>query len=147
MRPTKRHPGIGADRARTIRVAIDPDSQDLVRPARIFPLRARPNGVLERRGQTEARSIPTRLAGPTPGGVLCEVMNSDRTMARGGSFRPSAAARPMVTVEIAAHLNADPHAITAARRHRRRWRSAPSAFSSSPRLTAGRARLCVGASL
>src|SRR4029434_9362134 len=68
-----------ADRARTIQVAIDPDNgpDDLVRPGRIFPLRARPNGVLERRGQTEAAIDLTRLAGLTPGGVLCELMNAD----------------------------------------------------------------------
>ena len=74
-----------ADRARTIQVAVDPAASagDLVRPGHVFPLRARPRGVLERRGQTEAAVDLTRLAGLTPGGVLCEVMNDDGTMARG----------------------------------------------------------------
>ena len=74
-----------ADRARTIQVAVDPATgpADLVRPGHVFPLRARPRGVLERRGQTEAAVDLTRLAGLTPGGVLCEVMNDDGTMARG----------------------------------------------------------------
>ena len=64
-----------ADRARTIQVAIDPDSgpEDLVRPGHIFPLRARPNGVLERRGQTEAaifRLLSNISSGPsTPVGT------------------------------------------------------------------------------
>lgn len=107
-----------ADRARTIQVAIDPDSgpEDLVRPGHIFPLRARPNGVLERRGQTEAAIDLTRLAGLTPGGVLCEVMNPDGTMARGVQLQALCRRHdlPMVTVEeIAAHLNATTPAITA----------------------------------
>ena len=74
-----------ADRARTIQVAVDPATgpDDLVRPGHVFPLRARTRGVLERRGQTEAAVDLTRLAGLTPGGVLCEVMNDDGTMARG----------------------------------------------------------------
>src|SRR5690242_16351164 len=77
--------GISAyDRARTIRVAIDPNSrpQDLARPGHIFPLRARPGGVLVRSGQTEAAVDLARLAGLAPGGVICEVMNEDGTMAR-----------------------------------------------------------------
>ncbi len=74
-----------ADRARTIQVAVDPGSRslDLVRPGHIFPLRARSRGVLERRGQTEASVDLARLAGLTPAGVLCEIMNEDGTMARG----------------------------------------------------------------
>ncbi|MGA8028462.1 MAG: 3,4-dihydroxy-2-butanone-4-phosphate synthase, partial [Bryobacteraceae bacterium] len=77
--------GISAyDRAHTIRVAIDPDSrpQDLARPGHVFPLRARPGGVLVRSGQTEAAVDLARLAGLSPGGVICEVMNEDGTMAR-----------------------------------------------------------------
>lgn len=77
--------GISAfDRARTIRVAIDPGSrsQDLARPGHVFPLRARPGGVLVRSGQTEAAVDLARLAGLQPGGVICEIMNSDGTMAR-----------------------------------------------------------------
>ena len=73
-----------ADRARTIQVAIDPEKgvQDLVQPGHVFPLRARPGGVLQRTGQTEAAVDLARLAGLTPAGVICEVMNEDGTMAR-----------------------------------------------------------------
>ncbi|PDW00003.1 bifunctional 3,4-dihydroxy-2-butanone-4-phosphate synthase/GTP cyclohydrolase II [Candidatus Viridilinea mediisalina] len=73
-----------ADRARTIQVAIDPASgpDDLVRPGHIFPLRAAAGGVLRRPGQTEAAVDLARLAGLTPAGVICEIMNDDGTMAR-----------------------------------------------------------------
>src|ERR671936_297782 len=73
-----------ADRARTVQVAIDPSSapRDLVQPGHIFPLKAKPGGVLERTGQTEAAVDLARLAGLTPAGVICEVMNDDGTMAR-----------------------------------------------------------------
>jgi 3,4-dihydroxy 2-butanone 4-phosphate synthase/GTP cyclohydrolase II len=73
-----------ADRARTIQVAIDPASRaaDLARPGHMFPLRAREGGVLVRAGQTEAAVDLARLAGLRPGGVICEVMNDDGTMAR-----------------------------------------------------------------
>jgi 3,4-dihydroxy 2-butanone 4-phosphate synthase/GTP cyclohydrolase II len=73
-----------ADRARTIQVAIDPESapRDLVQPGHVFPLKARPGGVLERAGQTEAAVDLARLAGLSPAGVICEVMNDDGTMAR-----------------------------------------------------------------
>jgi 3,4-dihydroxy 2-butanone 4-phosphate synthase/GTP cyclohydrolase II len=73
-----------ADRARTIQVAIDPESapRDLVQPGHIFPLKAKPGGVLERTGQTEAAVDLARLAGLNPAGVICEVMNDDGTMAR-----------------------------------------------------------------
>jgi 3,4-dihydroxy 2-butanone 4-phosphate synthase/GTP cyclohydrolase II len=77
--------GISAhDRARTIQVAIDPASrpEDLVQPGHVFPLRARPGGVLNRAGQTEAAVDLTRLAGLIPAGVVCEIMNEDGTMAR-----------------------------------------------------------------
>ena len=77
--------GISAhDRARTIQVAIDPRSkaEDLVQPGHIFPLKAKGGGVLERAGQTEAAVDLARLAGLTPAGVICEVMNDDGTMAR-----------------------------------------------------------------
>lgn len=74
-----------ADRAHTIRVAVNPHSgpHDLVQPGHVFPLRAAPNGVLERRGQTEAAVDLARLAGLRPAGVICEIMNDDGTMARG----------------------------------------------------------------
>ncbi len=73
-----------ADRSRTIQVAIDPTKgpRDLVQPGHVFPLRARPGGVLQRAGQTEAAVDLARLAGLIPAGVVCEVMNDDGTMAR-----------------------------------------------------------------
>jgi len=77
--------GISAhDRARTIQVAIDPSKgpQDVVQPGHVFPLRARPGGVLQRAGQTEASVDLARLAGLNPAGVVCEVMKDDGTMAR-----------------------------------------------------------------
>jgi len=79
-----------ADRSRTIQVAIHPDStpKDLVQPGHVFPLRAKPGGVLERIGQTEAAVDLARLAGLTPAGVVCEIMNDDGTMARVGDLVP-----------------------------------------------------------
>ena len=77
--------GISAhDRARTIQVAIDPSKgpRDLVQPGHTFPLRAKPGGVLQRAGQTEAAVDLARLAGLNPAGVVCEIMNEDGTMAR-----------------------------------------------------------------
>jgi 3,4-dihydroxy 2-butanone 4-phosphate synthase/GTP cyclohydrolase II len=77
--------GISAhDRSRTIQVAIDPSkgAGDLVQPGHVFPLRARPGGVLQRTGQTEAAVDLARLAGLIPAGVVCEVMKEDGTMAR-----------------------------------------------------------------
>jgi 3,4-dihydroxy 2-butanone 4-phosphate synthase/GTP cyclohydrolase II len=73
-----------ADRARTIRTAIDPKTTpaDLARPGHIFPLRARRGGVLVRAGQTEASVDLARLAGLTPAGVICEIMRDDGAMAR-----------------------------------------------------------------
>ncbi len=77
--------GISAhDRAHTIQVAIDPaaGAHDLVQPGHVFPLQARPGGVLQRSGQTEAAVDLARLAGLAPAGVVCEIMNDDGTMAR-----------------------------------------------------------------
>jgi 3,4-dihydroxy-2-butanone 4-phosphate synthase/GTP cyclohydrolase II len=77
--------GISAhDRARTIQAAVDASSSpdDFARPGHIFPLRARPGGVLERRGQTEAAVDLAGLAGLSPTGVICEIVNDDGTMAR-----------------------------------------------------------------
>ena len=77
--------GISAhDRARTIQVAIDPNTQpaDLARPGHVFPLRARDGGVLVRAGQTEGSVDLARLAGMNPAAVICEVMKEDGTMAR-----------------------------------------------------------------
>ncbi len=73
-----------ADRAHTIRVAIDPSAAaaDLARPGHIFPLRARKGGVLVRAGQTEASVDLARMAGLQAAGVICEIMNDDGSMAR-----------------------------------------------------------------
>jgi 3,4-dihydroxy 2-butanone 4-phosphate synthase len=73
-----------ADRVRTVLAAIADDArpEDLHRPGHIFPLRARPGGVLEREGHTEATVDLMRLAGLKPYGVLCELTNEDGTMAR-----------------------------------------------------------------
>ncbi len=77
-----------ADRARTIQVAVAPDAGpgDLVSPGHVFPLRARDGGVLVRAGQTEGSVDLARLAGMTPAGVICEIMNEDGTMARMGEL-------------------------------------------------------------
>ncbi len=77
--------GISAhDRAKTIHVLVDPDTRpgDLRRPGHIFPLKARPGGVLRRVGQTEAAVDLARMAGLPPVGVICEILNPDGTMAR-----------------------------------------------------------------
>ena len=74
-----------ADRARTIAVAVDPASgaEDLVQPGHIFPLRARPGGVLEREGRVEAAVDLATAAGMQPAAVLCQVMRDDGRMAHG----------------------------------------------------------------
>ena len=77
--------GISApDRARTIQALMDPASvpSDFGRPGHIFPLMARKEGVLRRAGHTEASVDFSKLAGLPPGGVICEIMNEDGTMAR-----------------------------------------------------------------
>ena len=73
-----------ADRAQTIRVAIDDESTaaDLARPGHIFPLRAKRGGVMVRTGQTEGSVDLARIAGLKPAGVICEIMNDDGTMSR-----------------------------------------------------------------
>jgi 3,4-dihydroxy 2-butanone 4-phosphate synthase / GTP cyclohydrolase II len=73
------------DRAQTILAAVDPRTrpEDLARPGHVFPLRSRPDGVLERRGQTEASVDLARLAGLHHAAVICEIMNRDGSMARG----------------------------------------------------------------
>ncbi|NDV19717.1 3,4-dihydroxy-2-butanone-4-phosphate synthase [Pseudodesulfovibrio sp. JC047] len=73
-----------ADRVTTIKTAIagDATARDIASPGHVFPLRARPGGVLERGGHTEATVDMARLAGLSPCGVLCEVTNPDGTMAR-----------------------------------------------------------------
>jgi 3,4-dihydroxy 2-butanone 4-phosphate synthase/GTP cyclohydrolase II len=73
-----------ADRATTILTAINPETraEDLAKPGHVFPLRARPGGVLQRAGQTEGSVDLARLAGTYPAGVICEIMSDDGTMAR-----------------------------------------------------------------
>jgi 3,4-dihydroxy 2-butanone 4-phosphate synthase / GTP cyclohydrolase II len=77
--------GISAgDRAETIRIMAEPTAvpEDLVQPGHVFPLRARPGGVLQRAGHTEAAVDLVRLAGARPIGVICEIMSDDGSMAR-----------------------------------------------------------------
>src|SRR6266480_5935328 len=73
-----------ADRARTIQVMADPTAvpDDLVQPGHVFPLRAKPGGVLQRAGHTEAAVDLVKLAGGRPIGVICEIMSDDGSMAR-----------------------------------------------------------------
>ena len=78
--------GVSAqDRVTTIQAAIRDDASpnDLVRPGHVFPLRARPNGVLERQGHTEGAVDLARMAGLKPAAVLCELTNPDGTMTKG----------------------------------------------------------------
>ncbi|MGN1038194.1 MAG: 3,4-dihydroxy-2-butanone-4-phosphate synthase, partial [Mailhella sp.] len=77
--------GVSAsDRVTTVKAAINPDArpEDLHRPGHVFPLRAKPGGVLERRGHTEVTVDLCRMAGFTPAGVLCELTLENGTMAR-----------------------------------------------------------------
>jgi 3,4-dihydroxy 2-butanone 4-phosphate synthase/GTP cyclohydrolase II len=97
-------------------MAHDTAPSDLVRPGHVFPLRARPRGVLERRGQTEASVDLTRMARLRPGGVLCEVMNDDGTMARGPQLAAFCRRHslPLVTVDqIAVYRRQAELAVTA----------------------------------
>jgi 3,4-dihydroxy 2-butanone 4-phosphate synthase/GTP cyclohydrolase II len=97
-----------ADRAATLRALADRGSQpnDFVRPGHLFPLRARDGGVLERRGHTEAAVDLARLAGLSPCGVLCELMNDDGTMSRPPELAAFAARHglPIITIaDLVAH--------------------------------------------
>jgi len=91
-----------ADRVTTIRAAMADNAQpaDLVSPGHVFPLRARPGGVLERDGHTEGSVDLMRLAGLQPAAVLCELMNPDGTMARGEQVERFALVHglPMLTI-------------------------------------------------
>ena len=91
-----------ADRAATVLAAIDPATRpaDLARPGHMFPLKARPGGVLVRAGQTEAAVDLARIAGLYPAGVICEIMNEDGTMARVPELRLFAKKHklPMITI-------------------------------------------------
>lgn len=72
------------DRARTVQVAIDPEKKgsDLITPGHVFPIKARPGGVLERAGHTEGAVDLARLAGLNPSAVLCEILNESGSMAK-----------------------------------------------------------------
>ena len=93
-----------ADRATTIRTAVDPKCKptDLARPGHIFPLKAQKGGVLKRAGQTEGSVDLSRLAGLAPAGVICEIMNEDGTMARVPELAEFAKEHKLVMVTIKA---------------------------------------------
>lgn len=93
-----------ADRVTTVKTATAPDAKpcDLARPGHVFPLIAKPGGVLTRRGHTEATVDLARLAGFAPSGVLCELTNPDGTMAKGGEIEAFAAAHDFPVVTVAA---------------------------------------------
>ena len=96
--------GISAhDRAKTIQVAIDPATvpADLRRPGHVFPLRARPGGVLQRVGQTEASVDFARLAGMYPAGVICEILDEDGSMMRRPQLEQFAARHNLTFVTVA----------------------------------------------
>jgi 3,4-dihydroxy 2-butanone 4-phosphate synthase/GTP cyclohydrolase II len=96
--------GISAkDRAVTIQTVIDPSSrpEDISRPGHVFPLRARPGGVLERAGHTEASVDLAKLAGLFPAGVICEIINDDGTMARLPQLREVAKKHNLKLVSVA----------------------------------------------
>ncbi len=96
--------GISAgDRARTIQVALTPEASphDLRRPGHVFPLRARPGGVLQRVGQTEASVDLARLAGLVPAGVICEILNPDGSMARRPELQDIAERHGLTFVTVA----------------------------------------------
>lgn len=96
--------GISAgDRAKTIQIAINADAvpSDLRRPGHIFPLRARPGGVLQRVGQTEASVDLARLAGLKPSGVICEIMDDHGEMMRRDALGEFAAEHDLTFVTVA----------------------------------------------
>ncbi|MFP4329079.1 MAG: 3,4-dihydroxy-2-butanone-4-phosphate synthase [Alkalispirochaetaceae bacterium] len=92
-----------ADRARTASILANPDAEpgELVRPGHLFPIVAKPRGVFERQGHTEASVDLARLAGLAPSGIICEILNDDGTMARGEELEELALGwdMPLVTVE------------------------------------------------
>jgi len=91
------------DRAQTIKTLIDPKTKpsDLVQPGHVFPLRARPGGVLQRAGHTEASVDLCKLAGLYPAAVICEVMNEDGTMARLPDLERFAKKHDLLVISIA----------------------------------------------
>jgi 3,4-dihydroxy 2-butanone 4-phosphate synthase/GTP cyclohydrolase II len=92
-----------ADRAATVLAAINPKTKpaDLARPGHMFPLRARDGGVLVRAGQTEAAVDLSRIAGLSPAGVICEIMNEDGTMARVPALAKFARKHKLLLITIA----------------------------------------------
>ena len=92
-----------ADRATTIRVAIDPETVpgDLRRPGHVFPLQARPGGVLQRVGHTEASVDLARLAGLQPAGMICEILSADGKMARRPELERFATAHRLTFITLA----------------------------------------------
>ena len=92
-----------ADRAHTIRVAVDPQAtpDDLVVPGHVFPLKAREGGVLQRAGHTEGSVDLVRLAGLSPAAVICEIMNDDGSMARRPDLERFAARHHLPIISIA----------------------------------------------
>lgn len=92
-----------ADRVQTIQCALrsSPDLSELVSPGHVFPLIAKPGGVLERRGHTEAAVDLAILAGAFPAGVLCELMNPDGSMARGHQVAAFAQAHHLLCTTVA----------------------------------------------
>jgi 3,4-dihydroxy 2-butanone 4-phosphate synthase/GTP cyclohydrolase II len=93
----------GAERAATISALVDPATRsgDLSRPGHVFPLRARPGGVLQRAGHTESAVDLCRLAGLLPAGILAKIGNDDGTMARGPQLVRFAAEHALVTLAVA----------------------------------------------
>jgi 3,4-dihydroxy 2-butanone 4-phosphate synthase len=104
--------GVSAsDRVTTIQAAVRPgaSARDIVSPGHVFPLRAAPGGVLERRGHTEGSVDLARLAGLRPAAVLCELMNPDGSMMRGDALQAFSRLHgyPMLTIaELAAYRQA-----------------------------------------
>jgi 3,4-dihydroxy 2-butanone 4-phosphate synthase/GTP cyclohydrolase II len=92
-----------ADRAHTIRTAVDPGNgpEAIVKGGHVNPLKAKPGGVLERTGHTEASVDLARLAGCVPAGVICEIMNEDGSMARVGDLQAYCAKHGLRMITIA----------------------------------------------
>ncbi|MBI1730838.1 bifunctional 3,4-dihydroxy-2-butanone-4-phosphate synthase/GTP cyclohydrolase II [Candidatus Acetothermia bacterium] len=91
------------DRAQTIKVLSDPNARpsDLVQPGHVFPLRAKPGGVLQRAGHTEASMDLAKMAGLYPAAVVCEIMNEDGSMARLADLKTFAKAHKLLIISIA----------------------------------------------
>lgn len=96
-----------ADRAQTIRAAINPEAKpsDVITPGHIFPLRARNGGVLVRQGQTEGSVDLMTLAGLTPAAVICEIINEDGSMSRRADLQRFALEHDLKLVSIRDLLN------------------------------------------